>query len=291
MTRILDDDFELALMEGSLAPLLKAVSGDRDLLLEIRKNCFNVYFKGQSLLRLEKKAQDIYEPHTHKEFLVGLQELQNTSPFVADDFVRDIPKIKENILRRCPSGTEIEYDQMIVRANNCESRLKTEYYIIDRQVAAADPAGQFDLLGFVWPRENRGKNCVVPLALLEVKYGPNADIKDLHDQLSRYHEALNRDFESLAENAQLLFRQKLRLGLICGTPEQREALKDIRISRNPDDVRFGIVLVDYNPASRALDLKRLSELPFSKQIDIFHVGFGLWQANARDWAQDLTPTL
>jgi hypothetical protein len=288
MTRILDDDFELDLTNGSLAPLLKAVLSDRDLILEIRENHLNIYFKGQSLLRLDR-VKGIYKPSSHPKFLVGLPELRDSESFNADDFVRVIPTIKENILRLSGEGSEIEYEQLIVRANNGEARLNTEYYMIDRQVATADGKGQADLLGFVWPRENRAKNRLASLALLEVKYGQNPDVKHLHVQLSKYYEALGANFGSLVEDAELLFKQKLRLGMVCGTPEQQAALKDIAISPRLDQVRFGIVLVDYNPASRALDLQRLAELPFSKQIDIFHVGFGLWQANARDWVQEITP--
>jgi hypothetical protein len=288
MTRILDPDFELALREGSLAPLLEATSCDRDVVLEIRENSLNMYFKGQSLLRLDK-VQTVYKPFSHPKFLVGLPELRDAPSFNAEDFVRAMPRIKENILRLGSDGSEIEYEQLVVRANNGEARLNTEYYIIDRQVATADGKGQFDLLGFVWPRKNRAKNRLVPLALLEVKYGQNPDIKHLHVQLAKYHEALGANFGSLVEDAELLFKQKLRLGLVCGTPEQQAALKDIVISPNLDHVRFGIVLVDYNPASRALDLQRLAELPFSRQIDIFHVGFGLWLANARDWTNEVGP--
>lgn len=292
MTRILKDDFEMALREGSLAPLLAAVSCDRDLLLEIRENYFNIYFKGQSLLCL-KKVQDKFKSIVDEKFLMGLPELQGGPCFVAEDFARAIPKIKENILRLGPGGSEIEYEQLIVRANNGEARLNTEYYVIDRQVAAADGKGRFDLLGFVWPGKNRAKNRSASLALLEVKYGLGPDIKHLHLQLSKYYEALcanPKAFDDLAEEAELLFRQKLRLGLVCGTPEQLTALQEIRICRDPEDVRFGIVLVDYNPASKALDLEKLASLPFSGQIDIFHVGFGLWQANARDWVKEVAPS-
>jgi hypothetical protein len=45
---------------------------------------------------------------------------------------------------------------------------------------------------------------------------------------------------------------------------------------------IGIVLVDCKSAGRALDLQRLAELPFSKQIDIFHVGLGLRPAHATE---------
>jgi hypothetical protein len=47
-------------------------------------------------------------------------------------------------------------------------------------------------------------------------------------------------------------------------------------------VRFGIVLVDYHPESDLLRKaeKQLRKLPFRDQIDIFHVGFGLWQQRA-----------
>ncbi len=42
-----------------------------------------------------------------------------------------------------------------------------------------------------------------------------------------------------------------------------------------------MILVDYNPRSRKLDLSKLRELPFAKQVKVFFIGFAMWQQNVR----------
>ena len=38
-------------------------------------------------------------------------------------------------------------------------------------------------------------------------------------------------------------------------------------------------LVDYNPNSKLFALDKIQQLPFAKQIKVFHAGFGMWSQN------------
>lgn len=282
MPRGLDNEFISDLQTGRLRTLLEAVKVDRDLLLEIRENYLNIYFKGHSLLKLTKTGGRYAISQAEKfqvEAIAGLSSL--VSEIDTDRFVAAIPEIKERIIRHRQGGNEIEYEQMLIRSNNGERRLNTEYYIIDRQVSAVSTEGQplrFDLVGIYWPSKGRQGNRTVSLALIEVKFSQNKDIAELPLQLGAYYRSLPDDLGDVADEARTLLHHKLDLGLIQGTPEQLAALRTLKIKPRKSDMRFGVVLVDYNPNSRLLDADALGKLGFP--VDVFNVGFGLWQGNA-----------
>ncbi len=103
--------------------------------------------------------------------------------------MNDIPRIKTNILKHGTS-LEIEYEQLIIRANNLEARNNSEYFIVDRQYSV--PEGRFDLTGMYWKAKGRKKYQTVQPCLMEVKFALNDDIKDVHQQLEKYYEAINQ---------------------------------------------------------------------------------------------------
>lgn len=268
---------------GVLSPLLEAVHGDRDLVLEIRNDYLNVYFRGHSLLRLEENGR-CYPFSLHDKFrveaLCGLSSLSNQED--TKQFVEAIPEIKARILGLRKSANEIECEQMLIRANNCEPHLNTDYFIIDRQLVTEDGRGRFDLVGIFQPHRSWAHGGPLPLALLELKLGLNADIQTLHEQLGQYYESVSANLADIAEEAEVLLRQQLQLGLFRQPSGRLAALGRVSISRDINDVRFGIVLVDYHPESTLLGKaeEQLGKLHFRDQIDIFHVGFGLWQRRA-----------
>ncbi|MFQ5809942.1 MAG: hypothetical protein ACE5JM_10015 [Armatimonadota bacterium] len=273
--------FMQALRDGDLAALREVVAADRDLILEIRENALDVYFKGNRLLRLDQTSAGYpmtLDDKFRVEALADLTSLRSASD--TEMFVAAIPAIKERIVGLRRGASEIECEQMLIRANNCELRLNTEYFIIDRQLVTGDQSGQMDLIAAYWPLENRAHNREVALVLMEVKYGLNPDIRKLPQQLSRYHDDLDNRISEVTAEAETLLRQKVELGLFVGTLAQLEALKTLTVSRRIEDVRYVVVLVDYNPWSKLLDLDLLRDLEFGDRIDIFHVGFALWRRNA-----------
>jgi hypothetical protein len=76
-------------------------------------------------------------------------------------------------------------------------------------------------------------------------------------------------------------RQKARLGLLSGLSKgAQQKIQRLAISDRIEDVRAVIALIDYNPRAARLNLERLRALPFANQIDLFHLGLGLWRANS-----------
>lgn len=280
--RYLDDNFLADLKTGFLAPLREAVVKDRDLVMELRGDYINVYCKGHNLLKL---AQD------HRGYTVDInREFRVTEPPTparmdssdqVGQFIRAIPGIKYRIATYTDRrNREIEFEQLIVRANNCERDLNSDFFIVDRQVAMPDRVEQFDLMAIYWNREGRKRKQTVPLELLEVKFGQNSDISVIGDQLGRYLQSIERHMGRLAEEAERLLAQKIELALIEQPDDRLEALKTLKVSRRIEDVRFGIVLVDYNPHSSLLVTGNLTIPGRANTIDVFRVGFGLWVRNA-----------
>jgi hypothetical protein len=112
---------------------------------------------------------------------------------------------------------------------------------------------------------------------MELKFALNTDIQEVHNQLERYHSAVTERAKEVAEETEAVFWQKLDLGLFDQPDDRIEAMKTLRVTRNPDEFRYVLVLVDYNPHSKLFDAERLKSLPFADRLSIFHGGFAMWQ--------------
>jgi hypothetical protein len=276
MTRALNPFFMSALQEpAQLLPLLDRVRRDRDLMMEIREDYFNIYHKGHNVVRVSYNGGKYTAEYTPK-FWKSATPSTLTPIGHVQQLLEAIPHIKDHIALHAANGNEIEFEQMLIRANNCESRISSDYYFIDRQVIL-DADGRFDLVGFRWPTQGRRRHQTVPLVLAEVKFGCNNDIQDLPVQLARYAQSVRQHMGRLADEAQTLLSQKIELGLLGDAHGNGDALATLRISPAFDAVRFLIILVDYNPNSELL-ARALKNLPSDFQIDVFFVGFGLWDA-------------
>jgi hypothetical protein len=282
--RGLSPEFLTALRSGFLAELTGAAKEDSDLDLEIRENYINLYYKGNSLLKLSEASGQRYRVEVNQKFLTGIQApAQLVDEDTTTQFVENIPLIKRNIQRCGQHSIELEYEQLFIRANNFERRVNAEYFVLDRQYVIG--AEKFDLMGFCWPRSGRARGQEVGMCLMELKYSLNTDITGLHEQLERYYSAVKKRTakqppDDLATEAHNVFRQKLHLGLFDESP-RKEAFGTLTISPRLEDFQFIIVLIDYNPHSKLFDTAPLSQLPFVHQIRLFQCGLAMWEQNVR----------
>jgi len=263
------------LKTGFLSELIDRMHKDKDLDFQIRNNYINMYYKGNSLLKLAETR-----PHRYKAFVDIKFRPENISYNFTDTeavhaFIDQIPMIKDKIAIHKRVSLETEYEQLIIRANNLEPRNNTEYFIIDRQYAT--DKDRFDLTGVVWNRNNRRRDQTVPLCFMEVKFALNRDIGAIHSQLKRYYSTIETKIDDLAQEAQDILKQKIELGLFRQDEGRIEVMKTMSISNRIDDAQFIIILVDYNPYSLRLKKSDLKQLDFSAQIKIIYKGFALWQ--------------
>jgi hypothetical protein len=276
--RQLSSTFIQCLKSGFLSPITEQVKCDHDLSLDIREGYINIYYKGNSLLKLaEINSRIRYKAEIDKEFLKGVDISLDLTEETILSFVKAIPKIKQNISQQPRMSRELEYEQMIIRANNYEPRNNTEYFIVDRQYKIGND--RFDLTGIFWDRTGRKPNQEVPVCLMEIKFALNPDIGEVHKQIARYYQSICLDPAGIAMEMETIFRQKLELGLYHQSTNRLSAMKTLTFSRDIEDFQFILVLVDYNPNSSRLAMDKIRELPFSSQVKVFQTGFGMWQGN------------
>ena len=95
----------------------------------------------------------------------------------------------------------------------------------------------------------------------------------------RYYNEIKANTKAIAEEAEGILRQKLDLGLFDQDTKRTEAMKTLRISTDINQYQFILVLVDYNPFSKSLNLDKLKALPFADQVKVFYGGFAMWEMN------------
>ena len=278
--RKLSESFLQTLQIGFLSGLTQRVIEDIDLDLEIRSNSINIYYKGNSLLKLDEIRPKRYRISIHPKFTGGVDFQELVDEETTHAFLQQIPLIKENIIKHGKSSLEIEYEQMIIRANNYEPRNNSEYFIVDRQYVAGQ-SRRFDLTGFNWPRDGRKWKQEVSVCLFEVKFALNQDIQDGHQQLMRYYDVIKDRAADIAYETEVVFKQKLELGFFNQSPARLEAMKTLSFAREIDKFQFVLVLVDYNPNSKLFSPDKLAQLPFAGQVRVFQGGFAMWSINMR----------
>lgn len=278
--RELSDNFIQILKHGLLSPLLDLVTGDKDLDLQIRAGYLNIYYKGNSLLKLTETPGNRYKVDIHPKFtgrgsIPALIDSESTATFITS-----VPHIKERIIEFGRTSLETEYEQLIIRANNQERRNNSEYFIVDRQYTVRRE--RFDLLGIKWARTRRRKGQTVEPCLMEIKFALNADISKVHRQLENYYNLIADDIEEITSDMESSFKQRLELGLYDQPTNRLEAMKTLRISQALEDFQFILILVDYNPNSRHLNLDKIAALSFADQIKIYYSGFAMWEQRLVD---------
>ncbi len=281
--RILSETFLNCLKSGFLSEITECVRRDPDLNLEIREGYINVYFKGNALLKLSKTGSPLqYRAEIHEKFIKDLEISLNFTESTTHQFVSNIPFIKDHIAKVGKRSLELEYEQMIIRANNFEPRNNTEYFIVDRQYTVKE--GRFDLTGFYWEMNHRKKYQEVPVCLMEIKFALNNDIQNIDKQLERYYLWIETNAAQIAKEMEDVFKQKLALGLYRQDVDRLTAMNTLTFSQDIKDFQFILVFVDYNQNSRLLKLalEKIEKLSFANQIKIFYSGFGMWQHNVRD---------
>jgi hypothetical protein len=276
--RKLSGPFLDCLKSDFLSEITEFVRRDHDLNLEIRDSYINIYFKGNSLLKLAKTGSPLrYKAEIHEKFMEGIKLSLDFTEITVPRFIKSIPLIKENIIKHGKRSLEIEYEQMLIRANNYEHHNNTEYFIVDRQYVVKE--GRFDLTGVYWKTNGRKRNQEVPVCLMEIKFALNTDIRDVHNQLARYYEPLKRNAAHIAEELEIIFRQKLELKLYDQPVDRLDAMKTLLFSRDINKFQFILIMVDYNRNSSLLDLESIKNLPFADQIKVLYTGFGMWHHN------------
>ena len=280
--RGLGENFLGDLKKGLLHPLLSLVKSDNTLMLAIRDNYINIYYRGGNLLKLSspnddkqykasfdwKYASEKNWPPEMKDSVFGGNEIKNLKNTLsvqgsgeaiietADKlklWLTAFPQLKQimDIWLTKNSKNEREFQQLVVRENNFSGLAnQTDYFIVD--IEAAYPGARFDILAAKWPATQQArKKDQLNLAFIEMKYGE----KSLEGDAGLLKHL--RDFEKFMQDEKLSILRKTvteqikqlnDLGLLKHT---RTENRDFEFEENakPEVI---MLLASYPPQSQRL---------------------------------------
>jgi len=257
MNRLLSPEFEHDLFNGLLKELHEYVLSDKTLMLAIRENSLNVYYRGGNLLKLAKKTygydaqidenygkkQPLTMPHPPNKIETKTDIAQWLSVFPTYKQIMDFRFSRE-------PETEREYQQVVAKVNNLAPiSSATDYFIADVELPDNDVGAKFDMLAFKWPCTSKNRRQSTPdiqLALIEMKYGNNAlkGNAGIADHLKQFEDLLNdqknqQKIKNLAESQIIQINQLNRLGMFDYEGNDKGRIFNLKDSRYEVIFLFG----------------------------------------------------
>lgn len=252
------DDFEF------LLKMIKDKDFRGELDLALRDNYFNLYYKGNSLAKVEFNKGNSYKISINKKFFSKTDAAQDRRfsvierkdgyfeiildkkllyPFFQKKYINQfVSKIRE-----VNNGEEITLEQAII-TDNLE---REDIIIIDRQIMDKIFKKRMDLLALHQVKENKNE---YSFCVIEVKLGNNPQLKDeVADQLNDYVSHIEKYFDDYRDCYEKQYEQKSELGLIIGPK-----YKSIKIVR---PVKGLIVVVGYSGIAKTQIAQLTSKYP------------------------------
>ncbi len=249
---------DLTSQEGILHPILAQVKKDHTLMLAIRKNYINIYYRGGNILRVTERSKK-YTADFDENYNLSDKEIpnspaaitsQNDSQNWVDSFAQRKNMMDEYFSKR--GKAEREFQQLVARENTNSTISKScEYYITDIEVT--DPGlARFDITAMRWLTKDR-KNGKCRAALFEMKYSDGALggkaglLKHLKD-METFVKDKSR-YKKLLETMVSQFNQLDQLGLLNFNKGTTKAEVKLDLSDRPEVI---FVLANHNPRSTKL---------------------------------------
>jgi hypothetical protein len=261
--RELSKDFlnDLKSANGSLNPILERVRQDDTLMLAIRGNYINIYYRGGNLLRVNEQGKESYQSafdDQYNKFGKTIPKLPTVIKHQDDakEWVDEFPHLKEimDIYFSNKNKPEREFQQLVARENNNSTiSNESEYFVSDIEFADLGLGARFDMLAIRWLASHRkdGSNCRA--ALIEMKYGDGAlggnagllkHLQDI-DALVSDHDK----YKSLLETMEAQFNQLDELGLLSFKRSSNGTKVKLADADKPEAI---FILANHNPRSTKL---------------------------------------
>lgn len=279
LTRAVSDKFFDDLKTGILSSLTERVKRDDTLLLALRGNYVNIYYRGGAILKIEETGGG-YNFSFDKSYAGGAacnlpEPYRITKREHCDAWIGALPSLKEimNAHMSEHRKSEREFQQLVAWENNRSVvSNETEYFITDIEYAVSVDGCSMraDMLGLKWKAgERSGYRPCVPV-IIEMKYGTGAfssthtsekkgsGIKDHFDDVCHFFGVADSPSEESKERTQHFkemigrqFQQLWKLGLIHFNESKAFKANDGLpiISGKPE---FVFLLANDNPRSVAL---------------------------------------
>lgn len=256
------------LKEGILQDLLNKVANDDTLELEFRTGYLNVYYRGGSISKLIHKGKNCYLDYFDENY----KKEENINPEnegEKEEFQREIRTkedceilVKEIINRKeimnryfskIPKR-EREFQQLIERENN--SNKDSNFYISDIEYAWKD--NRFDMIAV--QRVDRKPYDSLKLAIIEMKYGPNAigDKCGIYDHYLGVKKLSKEAIEDIIEDSEISMQCKNELHLIKAKENITRGIKIVE--KDEIDLIFFISGITLKQNTKLLEeLRRINE--------------------------------
>ena len=273
--RALSESFinDLKKPNGILNPVLTRIRKDHTLMLAIRDDTINIYYRGGNILKIEKRTKSVYRTSfddSYSKFGQSPTGLNNDIGTVKDaQRIVDSLSIRKNIMDEFFSDnnkSEREFQQLVARENNYSSiSNESEYFVMDIEAADSNSSGRIDILAVRWLATQRRSGNHCKAALIEMKYGDEALRGDAG--LSKHlkdMDALIADkdrFTNLIDNMESQFNQLDQLGLLKFNKGKSKARVNLSVDEKPEVI---FILANHNP--RSTKLKTILNSP---EMDIY----------------------
>lgn len=273
--------------DGVLKPIHSRLKRDDTLMLAIRKNYVNIYYRGGNILRIIELSKgykaEFDENYRLKDSCYSVPESpkyiitkDDSEKWVESFAVRKI--IMDEFFAE-KGKSEREFQQLIARENNNSSISgQCEYFIADIEFAVPD-LGRFDILAIRWLAKDRKYGDKCRAALIEMKYGDNAlGSVDALDKEAGLIKHLNdmEEFISKRENKAKLFQvienrfnQLDKLGLLAFNKGTSNAKIKLELDSKPELI---FILANHNPRSTKL-MKILNEISKHSNSELYDLRF------------------
>ena len=252
---------DLSKPDGLLFPILERVKKDDTLMIAIRENYINVYYRGGNFLKLTEQCKGAYYSFFDEKYNIAQQDCPDspntiTSQDDAKKWLVSFParkSIMDDFFAEHPKP-EREFQQLVARENNNSGiSNESEYFISDIEFADSGLGARFDLLAIRWLASQRKDGSQCRAALMEMKYGDGAiggkagmlkHLQDIGALIS------NRDlYADLLMTMESQFNQLDQLGLLNFNHCTNETKVKLDSNDKPEVI---FLLANHNPRSSKL---------------------------------------
>jgi hypothetical protein len=261
--RKLSENFlnDLKSTNGLLHPILEHVRQDDTLMLAMRNQYINIYYRGGNLLKVKEQGNGSYGTFFDRQYNKSGKTIPDLPATIksqndARTRVAAFPYLKEimDLHFSNNSKPEREYQQLVARENNCSTiSNQSEYFISDIEFADSGLGVRFDMLAIRWLASQRKHGSKCRVALIEMKYGDGAldgssgllkHLQDIDALISN-----NEKYESLLKTMEWQFNQLDELGML-NFKQCRNGTRVKLVANDKPEVIF--VLANHNPRSTKL---------------------------------------
>lgn len=249
---------------GVLHPILTRVKKDHTLMLAIRENFINIYYRGGNILKIEEQYKGSYKTSFDRNYNKSGLLIPDSPKKIAnpDDSQRWIDSFASRKIIMDEHLTtnrkaEREFQQLVARENNNSKISKeSEYFVTDIEVRdnevsdieATECYPRFDMMAIRWLAAQRKNSRNCKAALIEMKYGDDAlgdpsgllaHLKDMKNLVS------NKDrYAKLLETTESQFNQLDELELLNYEKSKSHTKVKLNVDEKPEVI---FILANHNP--------------------------------------------